>query len=170
MNEGHTPGHIHAQLHTRTRARAHAHTHTHTHTHTHAGLQPRNARRLTCAGTTAAGRTQIPSGASQRTRCAGPQDVPAAACFLRGSGPPGPLWYKRWAEGSVPSHSTGIVVESGPLNHLSLEGPRVQKPHLDWFLETENSTPTGFLKKKGSGRCWADQTEKSRNGCNFRHG
>ena len=60
MNEGHTPGHIHAQLHTRTHTHRHTHrhtdTHTHTdtqtHTHTHAGLQPRNACRLTCAGTT----------------------------------------------------------------------------------------------------------------------
>ena len=44
MNEGHTPGHIHAQLRTRT--------HRHTHTHTHTDLQPKNARRLTCVGTT----------------------------------------------------------------------------------------------------------------------
>lgn len=44
------------------------------------------------------------------------------------------------AEGPVPSHGAGIVVERGHPNRVGLGDPCLQKPHLDLFPEAENPT------------------------------
>ena len=130
MNDGHAPGHIHAQLHMREHTHTHTHTRTHARTHTHWPATEERTQADPCGHNSPQGGPRYHPGPQKGPGVPG-QDVPAAACFLCGSSPPGPLRYKRWAEGSALSHSSGIVMERGPLNHVSLEDPRVQKPHLD---------------------------------------
>ena len=132
----HARTHTHTNTHTHTLActhpcpAAHARAHTHAHAHTHWPATEERTQADPCGHNSPQGGPRYHSGPQKGPGVPG-QDVPAAACFLCGSSPPGPLRYKRWAEGSALSHGSGIVMERGPLNHVSLEDPRVQKPHLD---------------------------------------